>query len=338
MSSTRFLTSPVAREVIDCIQRAPNIYITAHVIPDGDTIGSALGLYWALVQLGKQLRVACADPVPESFSFLPGHELIKAQKPRDDELLLILDSSDVQRLGSLYDEAMYANRPLINIDHHVTNVKFGTLNWIEPRAASTAEIMVELVQALGATLDHNVALCLLTGITTDTLTFRTSNTTPELMETAAQLMRAGAPLNLIIERTFNTRDLSDIKLQGMMYANLHVEDGMIWSDNTMAMRREAGANESSGSGSGTALLAAKTAKVSIIFIEKEPQRVEVSFRSRPGYNISSIAFALGGGGHPQAAGCTLNVNLDTAHEMVLPKVRAVLQNPVSSRQQPDKSV
>ena len=324
LTHSRFFTSPAAGEVIDCMRRASKIYVTAHIIPDGDTIGSALGLYWALVQLGKQVRVACADPVPDSFTFLPGYDLIKPQKPSGDELIVMLDSSDLQRLGSLYDGALYRERPLINIDHHVTNLRFGTLNWIEPRAASTAEIVVEVAQALGAAINQHVAVCLLTGIATDTLAFRTANTTPELMETVAQLMRAGAPLNLIIERTFNTRELSDIKLQGMIFASLHVEDGLIWSDNTLAMRNLAGAGDAAGSGTGTALLAARTANVSIIFVEKQPHRVEVSFRSRPGYDISPIAFALGGGGHPQAAGCTLSMSLAEAHETVLPKVRALL--------------
>ncbi|MEP7198727.1 MAG: bifunctional oligoribonuclease/PAP phosphatase NrnA [Chloroflexota bacterium] len=322
--NTRFLSSPAARAAINLLQSAPRLYVTAHVTPDGDTVGSALGLYWALTQIGKPARIACADPMPDTFRFLPGWELFKAQKPSADELIVILDSSDPQRLGSLYDETLYQHRPLVNIDHHVTNVRFGTVNWIEPTAASTAEIIVELAQALGARLDPTMATCLLTGMATDTLVFRTSNTTPELMETAARLMRAGAPLTPIIEQTFNTRELSDLKLQGKILANLCVEDGLIWSDNTLQMRRESGASESSGSGTGTTLLSVKGAKVSVIFIEKEKNKIEVSFRARPGTNIANVALGLGGGGHPQAAGCTLHGSLAEAHERVLPAVRALL--------------
>src|SRR5262249_19071421 len=138
-------------------------------------------------QLGKTVRIACADPVPDVFRFLPGYDLIKAQKPTADELLVILDSSDLQRLGSIYDADLYANRMVINIYHHVTNVRFGTLNWIEPTAASTAEIIHELLIATGAPLDPAIATCLLTGIVTDTLAFRTAGTTADLMEAAAQL-------------------------------------------------------------------------------------------------------------------------------------------------------
>lgn len=332
MPITRFLDSPAARETIHLIRSASKIYVTAHITPDGDTIGSALGLYWGLTQIGRQVRVACADPVPDIYQFLPGAELIKARKPVADELVIIPDSSDLQRLGSIYDETLYQLRPLVNIDHHVTNVRFGTVNWIEPRAASTAEIVFELWQALDLCLDVNSSTCLLTGIATDTLGFRTTATTPELMEVAAQLMRAGAPLSQIIEKTYNTRELSDLLLQGRILANLHVEDGLIWSDNTIQMRREAGASESSGRGMGNMLLSAKTARVSVMFIEKEKGKVEISFRARPGYDISGIAFALGGGGHPQAAGCTLETSLADAHEKVLPPLRALLQSAVNREQ------
>ncbi len=332
MTSTRFIASQAAREAIHFIQAAPKVYLTVHIVPDGDSVGSALGLYWGLLQLSKQVRVACADPLPDSFVFLPGSDIIKAHKPASDELIVILDSSDLQRLGSIYELERYQNRPLINIDHHVTNVRFGSVNWIEPKAASTAEIIVDLLSALGVALNADMATCLLTGIATDTLTFRTSSTTPELMETAAQLMRAGAPLSAIIEKTFNTRELSDLQLQGAIVANMHVENGLIWSDNTRQMRREAGAHESGGSGTGTLLLSAKSARISVIFIERDKHKVEVSFRTRPGYDISSIAFSLGGGGHPQAAGCTLNVSLDEAHQMVLPAVRALLNSHPSNEQ------
>jgi phosphoesterase RecJ-like protein len=317
----RFTASPSAREAIRFIQAAQKIYITAHVKPDGDAIGSALGFYWALTQLGKQARVMCPDPIPDSFGFLPGCEVFKSRKPEADELICVLDSSDLGRIEGLYDERLFQNRPVLNIDHHVTNVQFGTVNWIEPKAASTAEIIYELSLALGAQLEPNSATCLLTGIATDTLAFRVSGTTPELMEVAAQLMRAGASLPTIIEYTFNTRELTDLRLQGKLLASMQVEDGLVWADNTLQIRKDAGARENGGGGMGTTLLSGKTSKISVIFIERAPNEVEVSFRSRVGYDVAQIAAQLGGGGHPQASGCTLNCPLEEAHRRVLPAVR-----------------
>ena len=327
----RFLTSPAAGEAIAAIAAAPRLYVTAHITPDGDTVGSALGLYWALTGLGKHVRVACADPVPDIYQFLPGSELIRALKPQADELLVIPDSSDLSRLGALYDSTLFANRTLINIDHHVTNVRFGSINWIEPRAASTAEIMVEMCDGLNAPIDERIATCLLTGIATDTLVFRTSSTTPELLEVAARLVRTGAPLTRIVEETFNTRNASDLSLQGKILANMLCEDGLVWADNTVAMRREAGASENGSSGIGTLLLSTRGARVSVVFIEKGENVVEVSFRSRPGCDISRIAFGFGGGGHPQAAGCTLQDTLSGAHERVLPAVRELLKSGSNGR-------
>src|SRR5438105_3763782 len=166
MSTPRFTTSATATETVLLIGRARKLFVTAHIAPDGDTIGSALGLYWALTHLGKTVRLACAEPVPESFNFLPGAGLFHALVPEPDELVVVPDSSDPQRLGNVYVPEVYRGRPIINIDHHVTNIRFGTINWIETTAASTAEIVYELVQALGAKLDRNVAVCLLTGIVT----------------------------------------------------------------------------------------------------------------------------------------------------------------------------
>jgi phosphoesterase RecJ-like protein len=320
---SRFTASPSAREAIRFIQAASKVYITAHVKPDGDAIGSALGLYWALTQLGKIAHVACPDPIPDSFNFLPGYELFKSRKPEPDELICVLDSSDLGRLEGIHDERLFRHRPVLNIDHHVTNVRFGTVNWIEPRAASTAEIIYELSLTLGARLEPAIATCLLTGIATDTLAFRVSSTTPELMEVSAQLMRAGASLSTIIEYTFNTKELSDLRLQGKLLASMQVEDGLVWADNTLQIRKEAGARENGGSGMGTTLLSGKTTKISVIFIEREAEKIEVSFRSRVGYDVAQIAAQLGGGGHPQASGCTLNCTLEEAHQRVLPAVRAL---------------
>ncbi|MBI5877816.1 MAG: bifunctional oligoribonuclease/PAP phosphatase NrnA [Chloroflexi bacterium] len=322
--TTRFVDNITAREALDLIRNAGRCYISAHVAPDGDALGSALGLYWALTQMGKTVRVACADPVPEMFDYLPGAHIVRRQKPDADELLLLLDSSDLQRLGSLYDETLFRDRPIVNIDHHVTNVRFGTVNWVEPAAASTAEIITELVRALDAPLDPRVATCLLTGMATDTLGFRTSSTSPALMETAAELMRAGAPLSEIIERSFNTRDLSDLRLQGHVLAAMQVEDGVIWSDCTLQMRRESGSTENGSGGLANMLLSVRGAKVAVMFIEKDREKVEISLRARPGHNISGVAFNLGGGGHPQAAGATLSLSMADAHHKVLPLVRAAL--------------
>lgn len=321
----RFIHDPEAQRALDLLRAAPACYVTVHIQPDGDAIGSALALYWALARLGKAVRVACADPVPEALAFLPGAKEIRAQRPEPHELLVVPDMSDIGRLGWLYDAPLFTNRPLINMDHHVTNLRYGTVNWVEPRAASTAELAFEMLQALGVPLDRTLAVCLLTGIVTDTLGFRTSSTTPALMEIAGALMEAGAPLRDIIERTFNTRDLSELRLQGHMLEAVHVEEDLIWTDSTMAMRGEAGADENGSSGMANLLLSVRGMRVAVVFIEKAGGKVEVSFRARPGTDISGVALRLGGGGHPQAAGCSLTLPLEEAHAQVLPLVRDAIR-------------
>jgi len=310
---------------VDALRAAQRPFIIAHIAPDGDCLGAALGLYWGLRQLGKQPTVACGDAVPGSFAFLPGSEvLVHAAPPNHHDLILAIDASDLARLGTIYDPAVFGERPLVNIDHHVTNQYFGNVNWVEPSAASTSEMIYMLLSALGVAFDPVIATCLLTGIVTDTLGFRTTSTKPELLEIAAALMRAGASLTSIIERAFNTKTLASLRLWGKVLERLQTEGEIIWSENTRAMRQECGAALGDASGAVGFLLGAREAHVSVLFVERDDGDIEVGIRARPGHDISQVALNLGGGGHPQAAGCVLKGDLTQIKARVLDEIRRSL--------------
>jgi phosphoesterase RecJ-like protein len=314
------------------IRQARDILVICHIVPDGDAIGSLLGLGWALHRLGKEHTLACADPVPDSFAYLPGSEAIVAHPEGNYDLAVSLDCSDLKRLGTAYDQDSLRGVPIINIDHHVTNVSFGSVNWVDPNSAATAQMVLTLIERLGIPLDSTIATCLLNGIVTDTRGFRTPNTTPDVMQAATKLMTAGASLPEIAERVFNRRPLAMICLWGRALSAVQLDDRIIWAEISQAMRRECGLDSDSDDGLVSFLTSANEAEVGIVFTEKDDGTIDVSMRSMPGIDISSVAMRLGGGGHPQAAGCNLSSSLAEARERVLTELKRSLLEQTARRQ------
>jgi phosphoesterase RecJ-like protein len=264
------------------------------------------------------VSLVCADSVPTSYRFLPGAASIaKDASAGGWDAVVALDASDTQRLGSPFRPTEYGDAPVINLDHHVTNLYFGQLNYVDTTAAATAQIIVELADALGRPLMPEAATCLLTGLVTDTLGFRTGNVTPTVMATALRLMQAGANLAEITEHTLNYKPLGIIRLWGPALAEMQLDRHVLWTRITREMRARVGAPENGDNGLVSLLLSASEANVAAVFSEKSDGQVEVSLRARPGYDVAGVALHLGGGGHPQAAGCTLPGPIAAAEERVL---------------------
>lgn len=304
------------------LQQTERPLLIAHIAPDGDAIGSLLGLGWALREQGKSPTLACADPVPENLRFLPGAGDVVTRSRGDEDLVVALDCSDLQRLGSLYDGS--ATLPLLNIDHHVTNVGFGSVQLVEPDSASTAQIVYHLLQRLHWPLSNHVAACLLAGLVTDTRSFRTPNTGPDVLRTALALVEAGAPLAEINERLERGLTLGLIGLWGIALSRARLQDEVIWSEITLEDQRTCCASAADVTGLVSFLANVREAQVAILFTEREDGHIEVSLRSLPPVDVAAVALALGGGGHRQAAGCTLPGPLAAARAKVLAQVELAL--------------
>ncbi len=296
---------------------AGRILAICHISPDGDAIGSLLGLGLSLRKMGKKVVMACADPVPVIYHHLPHWREIVRSPTGPFDLVISLDCSDLERLGKAYDPEALSGVPIVNIDHHATNVRFGTVNWVDTTAAATAQMLVRLIEALGVPIDRDIATCLLNGILTDTLGFRTSATTPQVMETAIRLMNAGASLSKLTDHIFNHRPLATIRMWSLALQDLHLEGRILWSQITQSMRRYVGYEENGDAGLVNFLNTANEADIAVVFDETADGRVNVSMRAGAGYDVSQVALALGGGGHPQAAGCTLRGPLEDVRERVL---------------------
>ncbi len=311
------------RSLETLLPKARRPLLVAHIAPDGDTIGSMLALGWSMQEMGAQPTLACADPVPEGLQFLPGVDAIVAQLRGNEDLLVALDCSDVQRLGSLYDAAACAHLTVVNIDHHVTNTGFGEVQLVEP-VASTAQIIYKLLCQLGWPIKPWTATCLLTGLITDTRSFRTANSDAEALRVALALVEAGAPLAQVNEQLERGLTAGAISLWGAVLSGARLEGGVICAEVSRATLTACGASWGDTSGLVSFLAAAREARVAVLLTEKEDGRVEVGLRSVPGVDVGAVALALGGGGHCQAAGCTVPGPLDAARQAVLVQVARAL--------------
>lgn len=288
------------------IQRSQRIAVSTHVTPDADAIGSLLGLGLSLELAGKQALLLCDDPVPRALAFLPGSDAVQISLPDDftADLLISLDASDTERLGTPVQPLLESGIPVLNIDHHVTNLNYGTVNLVVDNA-STAEVLLPLLDALNLPLTQDTATCLLAGVVGDTRSFSTSNVTPETLTNAARLTGAGADLALVTEMIFNRRSYNVLRLWGLGLGNLHLDKNVIWTALSLGSRRRMGLDWNGANGLSSLLISAKEANIAAVFVEQPDNKVDVSLRARPGYDVATVALSLGGGGHPQAAGCVL---------------------------------
>jgi phosphoesterase RecJ-like protein len=294
-----------------------------HVNPDGDALGSMLGFGLALRALGKEVIFACADPIPETFNYLPAVSEITQTPEGDFDLIVVLDVSEAKRMGAIGERL--TRPPDLVLDHHVTNPGFGTVNFIDASAASTAELVAELLDPLGLPLTQPVAECLLTGLITDTLGFRTSGTTSKTLTLAQRLMAAEASLNTIYNRALFKRSYSAVRLWAEGLALMKLEDGMVWTKLPLSARKASGYGGLGDADLIDVLTSIREAEVALIFVERPDGKVKVSWRSGPNFNVAAIAAAFGGGGHAPAAGAEIEGTLEAVTQKVLTVTKAALK-------------
>jgi phosphoesterase RecJ-like protein len=316
--------SKTLEQASELIRSAHRPLLICHIAPDGDAIGSLTGLGRALQQMGLEPTMACSDPVPSRFNYIPGVENVVQDVHAAFDLCISLDCSDLRRLGRLAQMPAFGSAPLLNIDHHVTNLDFGTANLVDVQASSTAEVVLRLLDYMAVPLDAQVATCLLTGIVTDTRGFRTSNVTVQVMEATLRLIKAGASLPYITRHGLNLRPTAAILLWRAALALLQIEDGVIWTSIPLALRRAAGYMGDGNAGLASFLVSAEDADVAVVFVEREDGGIEVGLRAAPGFDVAQVALQLGGGGHALAAGCTVTGPLEDAQAQVLAALRTGL--------------
>ena len=267
--------------------------------------------------------MACADPVPEMFKFLPSADEVTARPQGPFDLVVVLDVSDASRMGSV--GAALERPPDIVFDHHITNPGFGRLNFIDVAAASTAEFVAEQLPGLGLELTQPVAQCLLTGLVSDTLGFRTSSTTPKSLAMAQQLMLAGAVLHQVYDFALFKRSYSAVRFWAEGLARLEFKHRIVWARLPLAARQAAGYQGQGDADLINVLTSIREADVALIFVERPDGKVKVSWRAVPGINVAAVAAEFGGGGHAAAAGAELAGSMEEVEARVLAATRAALK-------------
>lgn len=300
-------------------QDAKRVVVMSHIRPDGDAIGSIIGLGLGLKALGKQVQMILTDGVPSNFRYLAGSDQVQRSIRGEYDLAVVVDCSDLLRVGGALNE----RKPDINIDHHVTNLRFAETNLVIPEAVATAAILAEFMPAWGLPVDQEIATALLTGIVTDTIGFRTSNMTPQALRLSADLMEKGANLPDLYTKSLVTKTYEAVRLWGMGLGRIQREDQMVWTTLTLE-DRQAASYPGNDDADLVNVLASIDADVAVIFVEQKDQHVKISWRARPGFDVSKIALQFGGGGHAAAAGADVPGTLSEVQPKVLEATRTML--------------
>ena len=312
MSGTAWSIDPGAAEAaLQRLLSATTVVMPTHPHVDADGLATPLAIMHALAARGVRVVPVIGDGIlSESLTFLPGIERVviygRDQLPSWD-LLCLADCSDRKRLGAFYTDdpqRVEAGAPIVNIDHHVTNERYGVVQIVEPEASSAAEVVAELFRLWDVRLTPDIAQCLLAGIYGDTLGLRTESTTPRTLRTAAALIEAGAQPAPIVDALFRLKPPSTVCLWRSALENVHWEGPVIWTEITEAALAECGADRSEAEGLVNFLAGTRGSKLAAILYETR-DGWRVSMRSRPGIDVARICSVFGGGGHPRAAGCTV---------------------------------
>jgi phosphoesterase RecJ-like protein len=315
------MADPINTEIRLRIMNAQRILVVSHVRPDGDAIGSLLGLGLAIQTSGKLVEMVLDDTVPANLRHLPGYQQV-SQRPKDTcDLIVTLDCSDLKRVGKALNGY---NVPDVNIDHHPTNLNFGKINLVDPSAVATAEILTRSLPEWDLPITKDVASALLTALVTDTLGFRTSNVTSKVMRMAADLMDVGADLPDIYGKSLIQRSFEATRFWGAGLTQLQREGPVVWSILTTQDRKASGYSGNDDADLINVLSAIKDAMVAIVFVEQSNGNIKVSWRAQPGVDVAQIASSFGGGGHTAAAGAEIQGTLDDVRSRVIGKTRDFL--------------
>lgn len=312
----------IDQEITAKITSCKSFLLVSHVRPDADAAGSVLGLGLALMKAGNQSQMVLLDG-SSKFDYLPGSEWITNKPGEAFEMAIVLDCSDPERVGGVLDGY---GQPDLVIDHHKTNLEFGKINVVEPEQVATAAILYDRLPAWGLTIDPDIATCLLSGIVGDTIGFRTSNVEAAVLRKAAELMDLGADLAKVYHEELINKSFEAVRYWGAGISRLMRDGRIIWTSLTLADKQEIGYAGNDDADLVNVLSSIKDADIALIFVQQPGNVVKVSWRAKPGIDVSGVAFEFGGGGHAAAAGAELEGTLDTVQEQVINRTKQLLKS------------
>lgn len=332
--------------LLDLLGSHSSFLITSHARPDGDAIGSSLGMMHLLEGMGKQTTVVFTDNIPPVFRGLPGVERICSTLPTVmPEAAIFLECSSVER--SSIDAAQFAATApalTINIDHHLSGREFATFNWIDPQECAVGAMIYDLAIASGTTITPALATCLYAAVLTDTGSFHYSSTTARTFTMAAHLVEAGAEPHVISQAIYQSNPPGRVRLLGAALRNLQIDhasgDAVAWCSVSLADQAAAGASVEDTEGIVNYLIGIAGVEAAAFIRElPAPQPYRLSLRSKGAVDVSKVAERFGGGGHRSASGCNIAGSLAEVTESIIAELRAAtLQLPSAHKTAPETLV
>jgi phosphoesterase RecJ-like protein len=273
--------------------------------------------------VGKSVITAVDGGVPGDLVFIPGSASVHTTLDGlAVDLVIAVDCGDESRMGEVGRVALHSGAPLINLDHHRTNTMFGAANLVDLATVAAAEGVLDWLDHMGIGLDTISAFCLLTGLVTDTLCFRTDNVSSDTLGKAQRLMAYGASLAEIVQRTVGRKSYAALRLWSLVLPTVRLEERVIWAIITQDMFKQVGYTGWDDAGLVSTLAQTEEAYISAVFKEKPGGGIEIGFRAVPGFDTANVAVVLGGGGHKLASGATVHEPMDTLVPRVVEMLKA----------------
>lgn len=315
-------------QVVELIENKNTFAITTHIKPDGDGVGSSLGLCWLLRSLGKDAEVVVRGEVPSAYRSLPGADDIRDVTAINGkyDAVFVIECSDLERPG-----IDGLDRQLtVNIDHHSTSEHFGTINWIDSTASAVGEMIYNLCKAIGGRITKEIAECVYLALVTDTGSFHFSNTSDRTLKVASELIRAGAKPADIGQAVYNNYPWSRIELMRQVLDTVRRDETgrVAMLRQTLEMRERAGAVDGDNNGFVNIPLAAKEVQAAVYMREVGPGKYRASLRSKGDINVAKVAEQFGGGGHKNAAGLSIEGNWDEKEREIVNALAAAVDDAV----------
>jgi phosphoesterase RecJ-like protein len=311
-------------EIRDAILQRRRFVVTSHARPDGDAIGSQLAMAYALRALGKEAVVVNADPAPPPLMAVPGVPEIQIalQVEGAFDAAIIMECSDLARTGVAGLDRSF----VINIDHHPGNSRYGQINWFDPTAAACGEMVFDLIRALGVALSVDIATHIYLAILTDTGSFHYSNISPRTFDICRETVEAGVDPVLVARSVYDANNLGRLKLFGAVLSAMQLDTtgriAIVYLDHEMA--REAGGTYEDTDGLINLPLTVKEIQAVVFFKQHEGEEYRVSMRSKGPIDIGAVAKEFGGGGHKNAAGCTVTGAIDALQKLFVEKIECAI--------------
>lgn len=330
-------------KVIDAIRKHNRFLILSHINLEGDSTGSQLALYFLLKSMGKESIIINETPIPANLNFLPSiDKIMVCPKFRPEfnriDAVIVIDAAELSRIGRAV-KYIPNGVELINIDHHISNSKFGSINWIKPSASSAGEMVYELCRRLKVPIHQDIALCIYVAIATDTGYFRYFNTTAKVHRIVSQLIDCGVSPGVVNEQLNYRWILKDIKILGRVISTIKTAaNGKIaWL--CITDKLASSISKESPLLDSEALIhfprALETSLIAVLFKETKPRgTIKISFRSKGDIDVNRLAGYFGGGGHRRASGCTVKGSLKEIEKMVIEKAKEYLTQSNGSHTRP----